>query len=142
MLSSLSWDYHPYTYSKNWQKLHKGQTGLVIVPWNQPVAYGVANEFRLVPQPESLRQSGSVILHRPLADVEPGGNLRIGLPLRRQLQHLTLPRRQGFVRIDWARLGLLNVSINGDLRHRRTQEASARGCLPYGTDPGLLGAAL
>ena len=65
------------------------------------MADGVANQFRLVLQPESLHQSGAVILHRPLADVEPCGNLRIRLPLRRQLQHLTLSRCEGFVRIEW-----------------------------------------
>ena len=27
MLSILSWDCHPYNYSKSWQKLHEGQTG-------------------------------------------------------------------------------------------------------------------
>ncbi len=64
------------------------------------MAYGVANQVRLVLQSEFLHQSGAVILHRPLADVEPCGDLRIRLPLRRQLQHLALPRREGFVRIE------------------------------------------
>jgi hypothetical protein len=55
MLKSLSWDYHPYYYSKSWQKLHDGQTGIeaeaeeeaaasmLFVQRNQAMAHGVAN---------------------------------------------------------------------------------------------------
>jgi hypothetical protein len=50
-----------------------------------------------------------VILNGPRADVEPAGNLRVRLPLRHQLQHLTLSRRQGFMRIEWAGFALLEA---------------------------------
>jgi len=39
-----------------------------------------------------------------------------------------------------ARLGSLNIVIDGDLRHRRTEEPSTRGRFPYGADQILLGA--
>ena len=58
--------------------------------------------------------------------------------LRRQLQHLALSRRKGFVRIERAGIGLLNLGINGDPRHRRTEETSARGRLSHGTNQILL----
>ena len=105
------------------------------------MAYGVANQFGLALYPESLHQKGAVILHCPLADAEMCGNLRIRLSLRRQLQHLALPRREGFVWIERARLGLFNVSIDGNLRHGRTEVAPARGRLSHGMDQILLGPA-
>ena len=90
------------------------------------MAYRVANQFRLVLQSESLHQSGAMVLHRPLADIEPPGNIRIRVPLRRKLQHLTLSGSQGFMWIERARLGSLNIVVNGNLRHRWTEEASGR----------------
>src|SRR5260370_6799247 len=152
MLASPSQDYYPYSYSKSWQESQNSRIGCgatgerrlrarLFVQRNQPMAEGVANEFRLVLQAESLHQGGAVILHGPLADVEPLGNLRICLPLRRQLQYLTLSRREGFVRIEVARLGLLDVCINRDFRHWRTEESSACRCRLDGADQMLFGAA-
>src|SRR5436309_12096346 len=102
------------------------------------MAYGMANQSRLVLQPECLHQSGTVFLHCPLADVEPCGNLRVGFSLRCQLQHLTLSRSEVCVRIRWVRLGSLNVGVDRDLSHGRTEEASARGRLLHGLDQVLL----
>src|SRR6266849_2454874 len=104
------------------------------------MAHGVANEFGLILQAESLHEGGAVILHRPLADVEPRSNLRIRLPLRRQLQHLTLSRRESLMRIECACFGLFNVGIDSDLRDRRTEETSSRGRLSHSSDQILLGA--
>ncbi len=42
--------------------------------------------------------------------------------------------------IEGTRLGLLNVSIDGDLGNRRAEETPARGRLPHGTDEIFLGA--
>src|SRR5258708_37120706 len=103
MLASRSQDYYPYSYSKSWQESHNSRIGCgatgerrlrarLFVQRNQPMADGVANEFRLVLQAESLHQDGPVNLHGPLADAEPLGNLRICLPIRRHLRDLTLHR--------------------------------------------------
>jgi hypothetical protein len=108
---------------------------------NQPVAHRVANQFGLVLQTKPLLQSGAVVLNGPRADVETRGNLRIRLSLHRQLQHLALSRRQGVVRIEWARLRLLNVVVDGNLRHRRTEKTSARGRLSHSADQILLAGA-
>ncbi len=48
-----------------------------------------------------------------LSDVESRSNLRVRLSLSGQLQHLTLSRREGFVRIEWARLGVTFWSVTG-----------------------------
>src|SRR5579862_98958 len=106
----------------------------LLVHRNQAPAYGVADEFRLVPQAESLHQSSSVILYRPWADIKPCGNLHIRFSFCRHLQHLTLPWCEGFVRIECARLALFDEGVNGDLGHRRTQVTSACGCLSHGVD--------
>src|SRR5258708_17526815 len=97
MLASRSQDYYPYSYSKSWQESHNSRIGCgatgerrlrarLFVQRNQPMAEGVAKEFRLVLQAESLHQGSAVILPGPLAAVEPFGNLRIYLPLRRRFQ--------------------------------------------------------
>jgi hypothetical protein len=67
-----------------------------------------------------------VILHGPLADVEPCGNLRIRISFGRELEHLALARSEGFMRVERACLGLLNVSIDGDVSNRWTEGSSAR----------------
>ena len=96
------------------------------------MAYGMANQSRLVLQPECLHQSGTVFLHCPLADVEPCGNLGVCIPLSRELQHLALPGSKGFVRLERAGLVPVNVGVDGNLSHWRTEKTFARRTFPDG----------
>src|SRR5580693_6864452 len=73
---------------------------------NQPLSDRVANQFRLVLQPEFAHQAGAMVLDRAGADVQTAGNFRACVSLRSKLQDLTLPHRQRFMRIKGPRLGL------------------------------------
>src|SRR5260370_25482096 len=102
---------------------------------------GVALQFGLVLQSEFFHQIGTVVFDRPWANVQAYRNLGTGHPLGRELQYLALARRQGFVRVEWAGFGLLDIGVDRDFRNWRAEEPPPRGCLTDGLDDFLLCAA-
>jgi hypothetical protein len=68
------------------------------------VAYCVPNQVDLVLQSKLLHQDGSMILNRPLTDIETLRHLRVRFAFRSQLENLSLSRCEGIVWIKRARL--------------------------------------
>ena len=83
---------------------------------DEPAPHGVAHQFGLVLEAEFPHHVGAVVLDRSLADVEPGGDLRAGLPLGGELEYLALRGRQRLVRVELGGPGLFDVSVDGASR--------------------------
>src|ERR1019366_471933 len=109
---------------------------------DQSMAHGVADQLRLVLNAQFLHQGCAMIFHGSRADVKELGDFAVRLSFRHHLQHFALPRRERLVRIERPGVGLVDVSLNCNFRHRRAQKPAAGRRLADGPEQVLFRAAL